>query len=190
MNIPGVDTAKGVAMTGGTEEGYRAVLSVYIKDIEKRTLVLRKMPEAETLLDFTTQVHALKSASATIGASEVAARAAELETAARAGDIAFIQKNLNGFMETLAILENNVQAALDTEQSNVQEQTADDLLPLLYELEIAIKSKNVSSIDRLMIEINARRLDSKTKFALEEISDQLLVADFEKALISVKKFFQ
>jgi len=190
MNISGVDTEKGIGMTGGTEEGYRAVLSVFVKDIEKRTLLIREVPETETLPDFTTHVHALKSASATIGAVEVSARAAELEAAARAGNIDFIQKNLFHFIEKLAELVDNILAVPETEQNVTQEQqsNANELFPLLLDLEAAVKNKNYAAIDRLIDEINGRQIDSKTKSAFEKISDELLIAEYEKAEISIREF--
>ena len=189
-NIPGVDTAKGILMTGGTEAGYRAVLSIFARDAEERARLLRKMTGTETLHVFTTQVHAIKGASATIGAAETAARAAELEAAGRAGNIDFIQEKLEEFTYKINKLTKNIRTVLGTDTPGVQEQTsnADDLYPLLYELETAVNEKNVSAIDRLMNEINGRQIDPKTHSALEKISDELLMAEFENAAISIRNF--
>jgi len=90
--INGIDTVKGIAMTGGTVEGYRQVLSMFRKDAEERIQKFRfflyessgsgKFPEKH-LVSFVTQIHALKSASATIGAAETSDRADKLEGAAK-----------------------------------------------------------------------------------------------------------
>jgi CheY-like chemotaxis protein len=84
-DIPGVDTAKGIAMTGGTIAGYRKVLAQFYKDAQERLALLQEPPDETALPVFVTQVHALKSASATIGAAEVSAEAAALEAAGRPG---------------------------------------------------------------------------------------------------------
>ncbi|MDR1899912.1 MAG: response regulator, partial [Treponema sp.] len=62
-----VDVQKGVAMTGGTEAGYRKVLAQFARDLEERLPVFAAMPGegpeagppgAEGLAVFTTQAHA------------------------------------------------------------------------------------------------------------------------------------
>ena len=113
-NIPCVDTEKGIDMTGGTEEGYRIVLSFFHKDIEKRLPLLQSAPEADNLLEFITQVHALKSAAASVGAAQASAQAAALEAAGKAGDLVFVQKNLGSFAESLTELAKNIRTVLET----------------------------------------------------------------------------
>jgi len=110
--IPGVDIEKGIDMTGGTEEAYRIVLSFFCKDIEKRLPLLQSAPGADNILEFVTQVHAFKSASASIGAAEVSAQAEKLEAAGKAGDLVFIQENLRDFADNLAKLAKDVRAVL------------------------------------------------------------------------------
>jgi hypothetical protein len=57
---------------------------------------------------------------------------------------------------------------------------------LLHELETALKSQNASDIDRLLEELNAQPLDSKTADSLEKISDDVLMAEFDKAEESIR----
>jgi CheY-like chemotaxis protein/anti-sigma regulatory factor (Ser/Thr protein kinase) len=117
--IPGVDTRKGIAMTGGTETGYRKVLAQFYKDAAERlplfAAILNETAEGtndrfpEEKLDrqvaaFATQAHAIKSAAGTIGALEVSAEAAALEAAGKAGDIETISKTLPLFREHLTQL--------------------------------------------------------------------------------------
>jgi len=106
LSIPGVDTAKGIAMTGGKEERYRSLLALLCKDVEERLPLLQKTEEADlssmdTISSLVTQFHALKGASANLGAETIAAEAAALEAAGKAGDIEFIGKQLPLFIELL-----------------------------------------------------------------------------------------
>jgi len=112
-DIPGIDTAQGIAMTGGTEEGYRTVLYFFRKDIVGRLPLLQAAPGTDGLPDFITQVHALKSASVSVGADQASAQAEKLEAAGRAGDLVFIRENLGHFTENLAELAKNIHAALE-----------------------------------------------------------------------------
>jgi hypothetical protein len=56
------------------------------------------------------------------------------------------------------------------------------LLPILHELVAALKSQNSTEIDRLLDELSKKQLDVKTKETIEQISDQVLMADFDGAL--------
>jgi len=116
-NIPGVDTAKGIVMTGGTETGYRTVLSMFCKDVENRLPVLQTVPETDTLSAFIIHVHSLKSTSASIGAAQVSAMAAEIEAAGKAGELALIKKRLPAFAKRLAELIKNIRTALEADTS-------------------------------------------------------------------------
>ena len=123
--IKGVDTAKGIVMTGGTVDGFRQVLSMFRKDAEERLQKLRfflyegvsagkgKFPEKH-LSSLATQIQALKGASATIGAAEVSDKAARLDTAVRNKDLVFLYDNLPGFIELLAELVKNTRAAIES----------------------------------------------------------------------------
>jgi DNA-binding response OmpR family regulator len=81
LNIEGLDTVRGLALTGGTKEGYIKVLETFCRDALKRLEILSKAPGEATLPFFVTQVHSLKSASASIGADEISHLAADLEEA-------------------------------------------------------------------------------------------------------------
>ena len=185
--ISGVDTAKGIAATGGTVEGYRQVLAIFRKDAEERIVFLREVPPPENLTLFVTQVHALKSAAASIGAAEVSVEAARLEAAGNAGDLAMIAESLPGFAARLAELVEAIQAALETRPGSVSDFARQTPKPFggaewpLTQLAEALEAQNAAAIDRLLEEFNREPLDSKTREALAKISDLVLMADFDAA---------
>jgi len=186
--IPGVDMARGIAMTGGNEVFYRRVLELYIKDALERLPRLQTVPEKDALTTFITQVHSLKSASASIGAAELSAEAAALEAAGKSGNMAFIKDNLRGFTEHLTKMTENIRAALNLAQSAVSApRLPTPLSPLLTDLHAALKSQNAAEIDRILNELNKKQLDPKTKETLEKISDEVLMTEFDDALKSVEE---
>jgi signal transduction histidine kinase/CheY-like chemotaxis protein len=201
LAIPGVDVQRGIAMTGGTEEGYRRILSVFSADAEERLPLMQAAPSAVNILEFVTQVHALKSASATIGAAQVSAQAEELEAAGKAGNFVFIQEKLGTFAENLAELAQNIRAALETNSETksgaipVSENTISPeatspagAADLLRNLEDALVSQKASSdIFCILDELNEKPLDQKTREALEKISFQVLMTEFDNAIQTVKE---
>jgi len=110
--IPGVDTAKGIAMIGGTLETYKQLLYMFCKDIDERLQFFEKEINTDTLNDFVTHIHSLKSATASIGAAEISSLAAGLEAIGKAGDAAFIRESLPDFTKKLGELKKNIISAL------------------------------------------------------------------------------
>jgi signal transduction histidine kinase/CheY-like chemotaxis protein len=190
-NIPGVDTAKGIAMTGGTMAAYIKVLSLFCKDIEERLPLLQKTPDADTLPLLVTQFHALKSASASIGAQEISSQAASLEAVGKAGDTSFVREGLPVFAEQLAELVLYIKKALETEGPEKQKPLDSSFLishsSLFHELAEALKSQNALEIDRILKELNQKPPDAKIREALERISDDVLMTEFDNALKIIEK---
>jgi len=113
LSIPGIDTAKGIFLTGGTEEFYRRILDLFQKSVRERLPGLQTVPEADALPVFIIEVHTLKSMCASIGAAILSAEAAALESAGKAGDFAFIKDNLRGFTERIREMAENIHTALE-----------------------------------------------------------------------------
>jgi CheY-like chemotaxis protein/HPt (histidine-containing phosphotransfer) domain-containing protein len=195
-DIPGVDVKKGIAMTGGTEKGYRDVLAMLSKNVEERLPLFQTPPESDTLPMFIIQAHALKSSTASIGAAEVSARATKLEDAGKAGDLAFIREHLGDFFECLTALVKNIGIVLQTasdennEQglpTNINRETDISTIRLFRELAESLKSRKVPEIKRILNALNRQTADSKVKEVLERLSDQVLMAEFDDAVKTAVK---
>jgi signal transduction histidine kinase/CheY-like chemotaxis protein len=189
-DIPGVDTAKGVVMTGGTVAAYRGVLSLFCKDAQDRLPLLQKTPETDTISAFITQVHALKSALASLGAEKISAQAAELEAAGKTGDTVFISDHLPAFTQQLTELVKNIQNALEQDKPEYHNTTPQStvpspLSPLFNELADALKSQKISEIKRILNTLDQQVQESQLKKTLEKISNQVLVAEFDSALKTI-----
>lgn len=220
ISIHGLDTEKGIVLTGGTVEAYSQVLSMFCKDAEDRLQRLRfflfeglnagsgKFPEKH-LSSLTTQIYALKSALATIGAADVSIEAEKLEAAGKNMDLVFINDNLPNFVDHLAELVKNIRAFLGTKPEENAVKTgggffkqifskqkpdkplpekADsaDCLPVFQELKEALKTLNVYEIDRILCELGKKSLDSKTKEVFDHISDQVLMTEFDSAIKTIE----
>ena len=192
-DIPGIDVRHGVSMTGGTMEGYRTVLSVFHKDAEERLNMLRSAPTAHTLNAFVTQVHALKSASSSIGAARLSEEARWLEAAGRAGNLPFIGENLASFARRLSEQMESIRAFLDTmpredaerNQPVTQRASASALNVLLRKLDAALRLQKVGEIDQIMETLLLQQVNASVKETLEKISDDVLIAEFDNAIAAI-----
>ncbi|AEF84417.1 sensor protein GacS [Treponema primitia ZAS-2] len=189
--IPGVDTARGLAMTGGSEVSYRKVLSSFRNDALERLPLMERLPTESELSQFTTNVHALKSAAGTIGAAAVSQEAEELEAAGKAGDLALITDLLSGFYRDLQNLADGIgrvlnDGALQNQDSNTTGRAA-EYLPLFTELAESLKQEDIGTVHRLLAELEAAALDGKTRDSLAAISNAVLMSDFEDAIKAVER---
>jgi CheY-like chemotaxis protein len=190
--IDGVDASRGIALTGGTLSGYEQVLAMFRKDAETRLPVFASPPEEDALLNFITQVHALKRAAASIGAAKLSSQAAALEAAGREKDIKTIRENLPAFAENLRLLAVNIRLALGESSAaglppaeGSPEAPAsrenEKLKPLLRELIQALEKQKTETLDRILAELESKPLSRAGKEALEKISGDILKADYDAA---------
>ena len=192
LEIPGLDIQHGIKMTGGTEKAYLTVLALYCKDAEERFPILESVPKEPELKNFTTNVHALKSASMSIGALELGGLAAELESAGQNGNMEFINDKLTGFTIQLKELVKNINEKINngagTIVSNIsmEPELKAAILPLLNSLTIALESKKTEEIDRILDELMQKPLLDKTRSKLEQVSDDVLMAEYNTAIVTVR----
>jgi two-component system, sensor histidine kinase and response regulator len=197
FSIPGVDTKKGISYTGGTLAVYKQVLSVFCKDAQERLPFLQTAPQEENFSAFTTHVHALKSALKSLGADAVSEKAAALENVGRNKDTAFISENLPVFVQMLKELIENIRAALrlnetfdpDLESPTSRSSLLMANLSLFKELAKALEEQNIADIDRIIAELGEKQLDAQTRETLSNISDEVLMTEFDKAGIILKELF-
>ncbi|MDR2403610.1 MAG: response regulator [Spirochaetaceae bacterium] len=212
--IAGVDVKQGIAMTGGSRAAYLEILALYRKDVEKRLVLLRDFlirlsrrspagPDAMEPGDFIIQVHALKSASASIGAVAISKNASRLEEAGKAGDWETMTTLLKGFTTDLAALARDIRSVLEASTKNThpapEEQNPEkiaasgegaDIPAALVRLRDALAVEDIGLVDTILLALNSGKHGSGTAQSLNEISDYVLVSEFQKAIAAVDVLLQ
>jgi HPt (histidine-containing phosphotransfer) domain-containing protein len=173
-------------MTGGSVDGYKKVLAVYLSDIELRLPQLQNNPQSDDLPQFITNVHAIKSASASIGAATIATAAARLERLGRAGNLPVIRETLSGFVERLTELAQSIGALLSAQKEgdagSGEDALADPLEgSIILELASALSGERAGEIERILSELKQKKTDPKTREVLDKVSDCVLLSEFEEA---------
>jgi CheY-like chemotaxis protein/HPt (histidine-containing phosphotransfer) domain-containing protein len=182
FEVEGLDVKKGMAMAGGTEAKYREVLEIYCRDSEARMEFLNGEYAAKDMKNFTTQVHSLKGAAASVGAAALSAEAACLEAAGRNGDVEFIRERIDGFREDLSGLIRRIGAVLASGSAGEpQDGEMTSIQSKLKELKDAFLLEDVRKTDEILAELSAMPLGSETARAVSEISDLVLTSEFMEA---------
>ena len=98
FQIQGIDMDTAMRYFTGDEAGFAELLELYHMDGRRKMELLGELADTD-LSRYRTEVHALKSAAANIGAMEVSGLARAQENAAAQGDTDFIARQLPGLLE-------------------------------------------------------------------------------------------
>ena len=98
INIPGIDTAKGLDLFDGDEKNYLIVLRSWLTNSPAVLDKLRNV-SAETLANYKVSIHNIKGTCANVGAEDLRIKARKLEEMAKAGDIAGILSENDAFLK-------------------------------------------------------------------------------------------
>ena len=191
--IEGIDIRKGLQLSGGTIEYFYETLASYHSDLIERIELIRECVELRDLSRYTTFVHAIRSASANIGANEVSRMAHDLENAGVKKDWDYIRHRNNNFITALEQLLGNIKTAISS--YDVHEDSEDDsdrdgkMQNELSNLKAAIDIFDIVTVNNSVDDLLklARREDEKKN--IRDISQHILMFEYDKALRIIESMF-
>ncbi|MCL2703126.1 MAG: ATP-binding protein [Defluviitaleaceae bacterium] len=124
IEIEGVDVKRGISLSGGTVEDYLQALEVYGQDGYVKLKEIEDCLTEGNLRLCTVYIHALKGASACIGADEISETAENLEMAGLNGDMEYVKSNSPKLLADLKALLSNIYVVLAA-KDNKQNKTVD-----------------------------------------------------------------
>lgn len=186
FRIEGIDMNVAMRYYSGNEAGFAELLELYYKDGRRKIGLLQRLADT-SLSDYRTEVHALKSASANIGAVGVSDMARAQENAAARGDKTLIEQQLPLLLEAYEKLLGKIGQVLEQRQ---KEEPQEEKQPALSVQELAqragealkelenFRSQKCAEIltDILRHEMPQDRMDS-----LREIQEQLKLYEDDNA---------
>jgi signal transduction histidine kinase/CheY-like chemotaxis protein/HPt (histidine-containing phosphotransfer) domain-containing protein len=186
--IKGLDVKKGISMTGGTLEGYLSTLSIFLEDGKEKIKQIQKVLGTGNISLYTTFVHAIKSASGSIGAVALADFAKTLEMAGKNEDIPYIEKNTPSFLEDFGIMLEGIEYTLSSRrQDNVASDVAGsgDIAALkreMGELKEALALMDAGKADDIMGRLQEGNWGKAISDHIEEIAKHILLSDYDEAI--------
>jgi len=183
IKIEGIDTNKGMSLTGGTLKGYMQTLAVFRKDGLQKIEEIKKSLETGNYQLYTTYVHALKSALANIGASELSENAKTLEFAGKQKNIAFINSNNAKFLRNLEVILSRIGNVLSSSDNDEHKGYFDfELLRSeLNRLREALEALDSAAIDNT---VNGLQKFSKVS-DVENILQSILIGEYDEAISKI-----
>jgi signal transduction histidine kinase/DNA-binding response OmpR family regulator len=182
LNIPGLDTRRGRANTGGTEKGYLAILSIFCSEMRENMSRIQEALETRDFQLYSTLVHALKGSARSIGAAQLGDHAAELEDAGR-------RHNLSGLEEKTGPLLTELEELIEQITGMLNKKTGEEppreegyhYAPHFDTLKTALLNNDYTLVDQELKRLGKLPLDSKSKELIESIEKDVLLFEYEKA---------
>ncbi|MDR1073604.1 MAG: response regulator [Treponema sp.] len=190
LAIHNLDIRVGINNTGGSLSSYLRVLRIFYNDAEGRIASVKNAAAEGDAKLYTTMVHALKSASRSIGATEFGDFAEALEAAGRTRDIPIIRRRTAELLNRLCVLLADIKAFL--KQNTGEVETSDVRLSKeqLENLMRALSTMKVSELDSLLTEYKALPISRVAKDALESIEENILLFEYEKAAAEINEMMR
>ncbi len=191
LAITGVNTVQGILSVGGSRDDYLQILASYYADgNNKCTSLLHHFTEKD-ISAFRTEVHALKSTSATIGAVELSTMAAKLEIAAQSGSWDMIDQSIDEFLTALRqILEAMRPFVGVDDECSKDNRTSGDfamLREMLEALSHAAEVAGIGKIENYLAKLQEFSWPDEITRGLLAIREQLSVFDYDGVLDCVKQ---
>jgi CheY-like chemotaxis protein len=192
--IPGIHTGKGLENSGGSVNSYKRILSYFCKDADERIPQIGKAAEGGEFRLYATMVHAIKGASRSIGAMDLGQMAADLEAAGIAENSDAIREKTGDFLRDLRELSDRIRAVI---AENTDTERRGDVRPRggvpdisgteLKALKEALAGMETHALDRDIAQIRLRQPDSETMEYLNELEQNILLFEYEKAIAMIDK---
>ena len=91
--IPGIDVPQGLFNMGGSVEAFNHILNVFLSEGRSQSALIRQCAGEGNVNSYRLEAHSLKSAAASIGATELSMTARDHEDAAKQGDESFMKEH-------------------------------------------------------------------------------------------------
>jgi signal transduction histidine kinase/CheY-like chemotaxis protein len=184
FEIENIDVAAGIKGTGGNLQNYLKIIAQYCKDASARLDEIPRSLGQNDLRMFITSVHALKSASAFIGAFKLSEMAKMLEEAGNNKDMAFIERETGGFLSSLRKAVGDISVVVSSNKPEGEKEDLGIIRGKLESLKTALLSYDISAIDEIVRGLEKSQLSD----LMEQISQCILVSDFDKAVGMIDSF--
>jgi CheY-like chemotaxis protein/HPt (histidine-containing phosphotransfer) domain-containing protein len=179
-------SAGGVVSGGGPPQADPEVAKVFTHDAEKAIAVLqgyeaRGSYGSDNLQAYILNVHALKSALANIGETELSGIAKELEQAGRDGNTAFISKETPAFLGGMVALVEKLKSGKAEDSGEITGEDRAYLGKTLLAIREACAGYDIDAAAAVLAEIKQKPWPGEYGGLIDTISGHLLHSDFDEA---------
>jgi len=192
ITIEGLNVHKGIATTGGTISYYMETLATFYSDGLEKIRAVKECLAAGNLPLYTTHVHALKSASANIGADALSEAAKALELAGMQKDFAYIEKHNTALLTALESLLGRIKDAVSAYmESRGDDKDAFDVGAFISELvalRAALEAMDINAMNGTLDKLHKLAHSEDVAAVIRRISYNIMMVEYEEATSLIESF--
>lgn len=190
LAMEGVDVEKGLSLRKKGVDDYLELLYLYYTDGLGKSPLIEQLAKEERYREYEIEVHALKSASANIGAEELSALAKSHEFAAKDMKVDFIKENLDNLIKSYNQVLGEVERVLISSGKVGNKQKANDNLKqideenlrhMIEEALTCLEDFKPKDCARLVERILGYQMEQETRKVLENVKTKLKLYDDDTA---------
>ncbi len=153
-------------------EMYVELLKIYNDSYSETAEILNRYFETKAYKDYTVKIHALKSSSRIIGATEIGEDAQKLEDAGKAGDFGYISENHAPFMGKYTALVELISETLGSEDDSDKPPAAPEYILAKYEeIKAAAEDMDCEKLEEIFSEMSGYRIPDSEKGLYEKLKN-------------------
>jgi CheY-like chemotaxis protein len=191
FEIYGIDVRAGLYMTGGNETNYLRVLSAYYRDGAEKIEELTESCRQGNMKRYAACTHAVKGASASVGATKLSSLAKALELAAKNEDLEYVRSNNENFLDEFKTLLNNISYVVSASGKSKIKADSDLLIKeRVINLKDALANLDIELADTILANLQGESWGDKADEALEEIANKILICEYEQALEILERMLE
>jgi HPt (histidine-containing phosphotransfer) domain-containing protein len=180
--IEGLNVEAGIAHMEGMKDLYIEVLSTFCEDGLERVNRMKKCLADGSYELYNTNVHALKSMCANIGADGLSKLAKRLEEAGRRKDLSFVKKNTPDFTSSMETLVGKISAVMSNFAKPSEARNSAAFRNELMSLKAAVEGMQSSLMTGALDNLQKMALPAEAAAAVRNISNSILLAEYDEAV--------
>ena len=159
INIPGIDTAKGIVQCGGSIDEYVNVLKLVVENCDSYISMIEKYYNND-LNNYIIEVHAIKGMCYNIGADKYGDFAKEIEKAGKENNTFYIDENHEKLIKFLREMIDSIKKYIGTiEQTDILIESSKSLDEQIYKVKQLVCEYDFPSADKIITELLNMDLD-------------------------------
>lgn len=190
--IKDVDTKKAIQNCGGNIDNYLSLLLVAYNDGKKKIKLITDLAVKRDIINYTIEVHALKTVANLIGHNKLAKLSKRHEIAGINNDLTFISENVDFLINSYDELLNNIKLILPEEHLVIKDKnknyTIQDLYDLANSASEGVDNFDLDAINESLDHLLHYDLSEYQMTSIEKIKSFLNIFDYDNASEEIKKF--
>jgi len=172
----------------GTENLFWKVLKDYYRVIDKKVKLIKSLEEQEDWVNYTIEVHALKSASKQIGAISLSEKAAAMEKAGNARDAKLIHQNTDDMLKQYFSYIPVLEPFCVEEEKNIEKKdvSKDILLGYFFDIRTALDNLDMDVMDTILQEMNQFSFSESQESLFTQLKNAVDEFDVDTCMTIIK----